>query len=114
MPLSVAHRYVDDKARMEERCRAKVGFLVYPPVEPNESFHLKYQGDGRFQFIYLVSTPGGEWYPVFSLAIQLPLGSIGMIKEEVAFKMKTPLVSDKGFNSKVSTQTASAVRLPPD
>jgi hypothetical protein len=72
-----------------------LGFLVYPPVEPNESFHLEYQGDGRFQFIYFVSTPGGKWNPVFSVAIQLPLGSIGMIKEEVAFKMKTPLVSEE-------------------
>ena len=40
------------------------GLLVYPPLEENESFHIEYQGDGRYQFVYLLnrlaSIPEGE------------------------------------------------------
>ena len=70
-----------------------LGFLVYPPLEQNESFHIEYQGDGRYQFLYFLSTPRGKWEPVFSVTIVLPLGSIGMIKEEVSFNSKTPPIS---------------------
>ena len=62
-----------------------LGYLVYPPLEPNESFHLEFQGDGRYQFSYFLSRPTGKWDPIFSLTIVLPVGSIGMIKEEVSF-----------------------------
>src|SRR5947207_8202439 len=30
------------------------GFMVYPPLEPNESFHIEYQGEGQYQFVYPV------------------------------------------------------------
>jgi hypothetical protein len=71
-----------------------LGYLVYPPLEPNESFHLEYQGDGRYQFVYFLSLPNGKWDPVFSVTLQLPLGSIGMIKEEVVFKTKKPPIGE--------------------
>ena len=29
-----------------------LGFLVYPPLERIESFHIGYQGDGRYQLTY--------------------------------------------------------------
>ncbi len=61
-----------------------LGFMVYPSLEPNESFHIEYQGEGRYQFVYMLSRPGGKWDGVFSVTISLPIGSIGMIKEEVA------------------------------
>ena len=38
-----------------------LGFLVYPPLEPNESFHIEYQGEGRYQFVYCLSNPLGKW-----------------------------------------------------
>jgi hypothetical protein len=70
-----------------------LGFLVYPPLDQNESFHIEYQGDGRYQFIYCLSTPGGKWEAMFSVAVTLPVGGIGMIKEEVAFMSGKPPIS---------------------
>src|SRR5438093_13488538 len=70
-----------------------LGFLVYPPLEPNESFHLEFQGDGRYQFSYFLSSPAGKWDAIFTVTVVLPVGSIGMIKEEVAFAMPNPPIS---------------------
>src|SRR5881398_1058196 len=70
-----------------------LGWLVYPPLEPNESFHLEYEGEGRYQLIYFLNTEGAKWEPVFTVAIALPIGSIGMMKEEVYFAGKTPPMS---------------------
>jgi hypothetical protein len=72
-----------------------LGFLVYPPLEPNESFHLEFQGDGRYQFTYFLSSPSGGWDAIFSLTVILPVGSIGMIKQHVAFPMPNPPVSQE-------------------
>jgi hypothetical protein len=70
-----------------------LGFLVYPPLEPHESYHLEFQGDGRYQFTYFLSTPPGNWDALFSLTVALPVGSLGMIKEEVAFMRPDPPIS---------------------
>ncbi len=70
-----------------------LGYLVYPPLEPNESFHIEYQGDGRYQFIYCLNSPRGTWEPIFSVQIVLPLGSIGIFKEEVSFMTNNPPIS---------------------
>ncbi len=70
-----------------------LGFLVYPPVDPQESFHIEYQGDGRYQFIYFLNSPRGKWEPIFTLLMTLPVGSIGMMKEEVTFAIPKPPVS---------------------
>src|SRR5438477_2743205 len=70
-----------------------LGFLVYPPLEPHESFHLEFQGDGRYQFTYFLSTPSGKWDPLFTLTIVLPVGSLGMIKDDVTFPMANPPIS---------------------
>jgi hypothetical protein len=67
-----------------------LGFLVYPPLEPNESYHVEYQGDGRYQFAYFLSSPKGKWDPIFSVTIVQPVGSLGMIKEDVAFTTPDP------------------------
>jgi hypothetical protein len=72
-----------------------LGFLVYPPLEPNESFHLEFQGDGRYQFTYFLSSPSGSWDAMFSLTVVLPVGSIGMIQQHVAFPMANPPVSQE-------------------
>jgi hypothetical protein len=70
-----------------------LGFLVYAPLEPHESFHLEFLGDGRYQFGYYLSTPRGKWEPLFSLTIALPVGSMGMMKEEVTFMTPNPPIS---------------------
>src|SRR5438045_3389137 len=70
-----------------------LGYLVYPPLDPKESFHIEYQGDGRYQLIYYFNAGREKWDPVFSVTLILPMGSIGIIKEEVAFLTKQPLMS---------------------
>lgn len=70
-----------------------LGFLVFPALEPNESFVVEFQGEGRYQFTYYLATPGGKWEPLFAVAIALPLGSIGAFKEEVTFMVPAPPIS---------------------
>jgi hypothetical protein len=70
-----------------------LGFMVYPPLEQNESYVVEFQGEGRYQFTYLLSGASGQWEPVFALAMSLPLGGIGMIKEDVTFLTRTPPMS---------------------
>jgi hypothetical protein len=60
-----------------------VGFLVHPPLNENESFHIEYAGEGRYQFVYSVNPTGAKWEPIFSVAFLLPVGGIGAAKEEV-------------------------------
>lgn len=70
-----------------------LGFLVYPPLEQNESYHIEFQGEGRYQFIYCVSDAAGKWEAIFSVMLILPIGSIGITKEEVAFMHRKPPMS---------------------
>ncbi len=70
-----------------------LGFLVYPPLEPHESYHLEFQGDGRYQFSYFLRAPDGRWQGLFSLTVALPVGGIGMTKEDVAFLTPDPPIS---------------------
>ncbi|HYR41516.1 MAG TPA: hypothetical protein VER98_00700 [Terriglobia bacterium] len=72
---------------------SSLGFLVYPALEQNESFHIEYEGEGRYQFVYFMATSAGKWEPVFTVTIVLSIGSIGMIKEEVAFASKKVAMS---------------------
>ena len=70
------------------------GFLVYPALEPTESYHIEYQGEGKYSFAFMVSaTPGGKWEGLFSVQITMPVGTLGMIKEEVAFTSRKPTMS---------------------
>jgi hypothetical protein len=62
-----------------------LGFLVYPPLEPNESFHIEHEGEGRYKFTYYVSAPGGNCQAILSVTVALPVGGLGMIKESVEF-----------------------------
>jgi hypothetical protein len=70
-----------------------LGFLVYPPLEPHESFHLAFLGDGRYEFTYFLSAANGKWEPLFCLAVTLPIGSVGMIQEDVTFTVPDPPIS---------------------
>src|SRR5262245_58712401 len=69
-----------------------VGYLVYPPLDEKESFHIEFQGEGRYQFVYCINA-GGKWEPIFSVTLVLPIGSIGIMKEEVAFMTRKPSMS---------------------
>jgi hypothetical protein len=70
-----------------------LGFMLYPPLESNESYLIEFQGEGRYQFTYFMSAAPGQWEPVFAVAMSLPLGGIGMIKEDVTFIMRNPPMS---------------------
>ena len=51
------------------------------------------RGTAGIQFTYFLNSPRGTWEPLFSLTVALPVGSIGMIKEEVAFMTPDPPIS---------------------
>ena len=70
-----------------------LGFLVYPALEPHESFAVEYQGEGRYQFTYFLGEHGGQWQPLFAVTLGLPVGSIGRIKEDITFIRREPAVS---------------------
>lgn len=59
------------------------GFMVYAPLEPQESFHVSYEGDGAYKFVYYVQMKDGKTTPIFAVTLTLPLGGIGVLKEEV-------------------------------
>jgi len=70
-----------------------LGFMVYPPLEPNESYHVEFQGDGRYQFTYFNLNPRGKWDGIFAVTLQLPIGTLGMLKEEVTFMNANPAMT---------------------
>lgn len=73
------------------------GLLVYPSLEPHESFHIEYEGEGRYQFVFLLKNPKGSWEGLFNVNIQLPSGgAVGMIKEDVTFTVKKPPIDREG------------------
>ena len=70
-----------------------LGFLVFPALESHEQFYIEFQGEGQYQFTYFMSAPGGKWDPLFSVTVALPVGGIGMTREEVAFMVKKPPIT---------------------
>jgi hypothetical protein len=69
-----------------------LGFMVFAPLEPKESYYVEYEGDGKYKFVYYLQTQSGKSAPVFVVTFTMSLGSVGMIKEEVAF-MGVPILS---------------------
>ncbi len=67
-----------------------LGFLVYPPLEENETYHMEYQGDGQYRFMYFLRPPSGKWEAVFAVTMALPMGSVGKMREDVEFLIKDP------------------------
>jgi hypothetical protein len=59
------------------------GFLVHPPLDEKETFHITFEGEGRYRFVYSVNPTGGKWEPIFAVNFLLPMGGIGAAKEEV-------------------------------
>jgi len=60
-----------------------LGFLVHPPLNEKESYHIEYEGEGRYRFVYSVNPSGASWEPIFSVAFLLPAGGMGAAREEV-------------------------------
>lgn len=69
-----------------------LGFLVYPPLEPNESFYIDYQGEGRYRFVYYL-TVSGKLEPIFGIEVVQPVGGAGLIREEVTFLTAAPMLT---------------------
>jgi hypothetical protein len=60
-----------------------LGFLVYPPLGEHESFHVSFEGEGLYRFVYSVNPNGAEWQEVLSVTHQMPIGGIGAATEDV-------------------------------
>jgi hypothetical protein len=69
---------------------SSLGYMVYPPLEPNEAFKVGYEGEGTYRFVYYVNPTGANWEGILSIAVTLPAGGIGMFKEEVTFHTPVP------------------------
>jgi hypothetical protein len=72
---------------------SSLGFLVYPPLEPHESFYVGYEGEGRYRCGYYMKPPGGKWEPIFSVGVVFPVGGVGKYREEVTFMTAAPAMS---------------------
>jgi hypothetical protein len=70
-----------------------LGFMVFPALESNESYYIEYKGEGAFLFSYFLSNPSGKWEPIFYVGVILPVGGVGMMREEVQFAVKDPPIS---------------------
>ena len=74
---------------------SSLGFMVFPPLEPHESYYIEFQGDGQYLFTYFQSNRQQKWDPIYSVAVILPVGGVGMMREEVKFAVKNPPVSSE-------------------
>ena len=70
-----------------------LGYLVCPPLEKHEAFKAGYEGEGQYKFIYYQNPTGAKWEPIFSVAIALPAGGVGMFREDVTFHTPSPSTS---------------------
>jgi hypothetical protein len=72
-----------------------LGFLVYPPLERVESFNITFQGDGRYQLTYFLISPERPPQAMFSIAMNLPMGSVGVMNEQITYmNEKHPIAAE--------------------
>src|SRR5689334_14542790 len=56
-----------------------LGFLVYPALlAPHEQYHVEFQGEGKYKFVYYVNPTGDKWDGVVQVNVSLPIGGIGV------------------------------------
>src|SRR5881394_972924 len=72
---------------------SSLGYLVYPPLEPNETFHVEFEGEGRYRIAYYVSVQAEKWEAIFAVTLALPPGAVGMTKEHVEILSKRAPIS---------------------
>lgn len=82
---------------------SSLGFMVFAALEAHESYYVEFQGEGQYVFTYFQSNKQGKWDPIFSVKIVLPVGGIGMMREEVSFAMKNPPIDAE--NAKLVMRT---------
>lgn len=70
------------------------GFMVYAPIEPKESVHVSYEGDGIYKFVYFVQTQDGKTTPIFSVTMTLAVGGVGAMKEDVQLMSPASVTRD--------------------
>ncbi len=70
-----------------------MGFLVFAPLDKQESFLVEFEGDGRYKFTYFLDVPPTGPRALFVVTITLPLGSVGPIREDVQFTVAVPPMS---------------------
>ena len=70
---------------------------------------MEYQGEGKYRFVYYVNRKGGKWEPIFSVTTFLPVGGIGMFREEVSLNRPYPDASREN-----AIQMARAFVVPED
>ena len=60
-----------------------LGFLVYPPLEPNESYHVEFQGDGKYQFTW--KTPANYLNSCKSIELVYGAGALSYVDGPFAY-----------------------------
>ncbi len=73
-----------------------LGYLLYPALEPSESFLVEYQGDGRYKFMFFIAEQSGKWGTLFQVVISMPIGSLGLVKEEATLLVPDPPIDEEG------------------
>ena len=69
-----------------------LGYMVYAPLEPKESYYVEYEGEGQFKFVYYLQDQHGKPTPIFVVTMRMPVGGVGMVKEEVNV-LNAPMLS---------------------
>ena len=69
-----------------------LGFMAYAPLEEKESFYVEHEGEGQFKFVYYLQDKGGKPTPIFVVTMRMPVGGVGMVKEEVNV-LNVPMLS---------------------
>jgi len=59
------------------------GFMVYAALDPKESIHVSFEGDGVYKFVYYTELQNAKTSPIFSVTLTLPVGGVGVMREEV-------------------------------
>lgn len=72
---------------------SSLGYLVYPPLEPNETFQVEFIGEGRYRLAYYFNVKPDQWEPIFAVTLSLPPGAVGVTKEEVEILSRKAPVS---------------------
>jgi hypothetical protein len=88
---------------------SSLGYLVYPPLEKHEAFFVEYHGEGIYEFKYFLANRAGKWEPLFAVRYQMPIGSIGQLRTDVAFAVKDPPIDEAG-----ATRIVRAFIVPED
>jgi hypothetical protein len=86
-----------------------LGFLVYPPLKDNESYHIEYQGEGKYQFVYYLNPGGPTWDPIFSVTFSLPVGGMGTRRQEVAY-----MIPEMAESTEAAVEMAQTFMVPDD